>query len=532
MKIWVATLSVAAACTSSGSLDLDLTLPTVADLRPTGMTSITVVASSPEIGTQPNTSILDGQSFSAGELPIGKNIQIDVLFHDVSNRLVGLGQAPNLVDIVGDRATKLTIPVRRPFIYASSGTTLYTFDPTLDPRSAKFQGQLPGLTAPQVAVSVGGERLVVGSTNTLQIIDTATHMVTGTPITIPGTIRDAASVPGSHRVAVAHSAGISIVDLDTGVVTTGGSASVDKVTVGPTLDGHLVAIGLVGRVVAPAGPVDPCSGTSSLLSVDVDTPDPTAVPVSTGQAIADIAASPDVPMLFAALPCTNKVARIDNSTMFTDVAMLPRAAVLAVANERVWAAGTKASIPVCVNASNQTVTCPPSAPADCTGTASPAILYVTTGSQLVVESIPLDGGMPTELDVPDPRETMTSLQDDAHQHAQVLHTMSLAPLDLVALPGGQYVSLITANSYYISALFSGSQEILPCLKATTSNWMLMDMASSSVASRVRTKCNLTVGPTTFGTIFPDWACEAAPEGQASTMGDYDPISVGALFGAR
>ena len=66
----------------------------------------------------------------------------------------------------------------------------------------------------------------------------------------------------------------------------------------------------------------------------------------------------------------------------------------------------------------------------------------------------------------------------------------MTPLDLVTLPGGQYVSLITTNTYYIAALAQGATVILPCLKITTADWMLMDMASSSVASRVRTNCNL------------------------------------------
>ncbi|MEO6776726.1 MAG: hypothetical protein ABI467_27540 [Kofleriaceae bacterium] len=542
MRIWVAALgcviATAPACTTSGSLDLQLSLPDNADLAPTGMTTVTVVASSPDIGTNSSTSILTGRTFSSGPLPIANNVQVDVLFHDVSNRLVGVGEAPNVIDIVGDKDTKLTIPVRRPFIYASSGTKLYTFDPTLDPRSTKFQGELAGFTAPQVAISVGGDRLVVASTNQLQIVDTATNMVTGSPIAIPGMIKDAAPIPGSHRIAVAHSAGISIVDIDTGTVTTGGSASVDKVTVGPTLDNRLVAYGLVGRVAPPAGPVDPCSGSSMLLTIDVDAPDPSAVPVATGQAISAIAASPDQPMLFATLPCTNKVSRVDN-LKFTDVAALPRAAVLAVANERVWAAGSKPSTPVCQN-SVGVVACTAAAVASCTATSGIGISYVTTGANLIVLSIPLDGGTPTEVDVPEPRETMVSLEDDARQHAQVLRTLGMQPLDLVTLPGGQYVSLITTNTFFISALVESSGPsppnppptvILPCLSAQTADWLLLDMASSSVANRVRTQCNLTVGQPS-GTLFPNWQCDAPPDGQAPMLDMYQPISIGALFGAR
>lgn len=534
MKIWLATLFVAG-CTQSGSLDLDLRLPASPDLRPFGMTSISVVASSPDIGTQTNTSILDGQSFSAGDLPIANGVQIDVLFHDDSNRLVGVGEAPNLVDIVGDKATHLTIPVRRPFIYASSGTKLYTYDPTLDPRSAKFQTVLGGVTAPQLAISVGGDRLVVASTNQLQVIDTATNTVMGAPITIPGTIKDAVQIPNSHRVAVAHSTGISIVDLDLLTVVTGGGASVDKVTVGPTLDGHLAAYGLIGRVAPPAGPLDPCTGTSSLISVDVDNPEPAAKPMSLGAAVADIAAAPDTSALYGALPCAGNVSRIDAAGMTTVVSTLPRAAVLTVAGEHVWAAGTKASAPVCVNSSNVTTGCTAAAVPDCEATTGNVFLvYVTPGANLIVQSIPLAGGAATEVDVPEPRETMISQQDVALQHAQVLRAFAITPLDLVTLPGGQYVSLVTSNTYFIAALFNaaGTQEILPCLKTTTNDWMLMDMANSSVASRVRTNCVEDTGPTLPGTVFPDWKCEDPPEGQVPTQGDYTPISVGALFGAR
>jgi hypothetical protein len=531
MRISAIAVCAAVGCTNTGALELDLSLPTVADLRPTGMTTVSVVATSPELGSIANTSVLDGQSFSAGDLPVGTGIQIDVLFHDVSNRLVGVGEAPQLVDIKGDEVTKLSIPVRRPFIYASSGTKLYSFDPTLDPRDAKFQGSLAGLSSPQIAVSVGGDRLVVASSTTLQIVDTATHMVTGGPITIPGTVHDAAPVPGTHRIAVAHSAGIAIVDLDTMAVANGAGPSVDRVTVGASTDGRVIAYGLVGRVAPPASPVDPCSGTSSLLAVDVDTPT-AATPMTLPQAVSDLAAAPGSPMLFATLPCANKVSRLDGAT-FVDVATLERAAVLTVSGDRVWAAGTHAASPACSNSVGTEVTpCPTDSTFECPGTAGDTIDYVTAGGHLIVQSIPLAGGMPVQVDVAEPRETMISTDDPARQHAQVLRSLAMTPLDLVALPGSQYVALVMSNTYYITSLVDGFGIVLPCLKATTSDWLLMDMASSSVAQRVRTECNLVTGPHDSNTIFRNWECEAAPDGQKPTLGEFTPISVGALFGAR
>ena len=236
--------------------------------------------------------------------------------------------------------------------------------------------------------------------------------------------------------------------------------------------------------------------------------------------------------MYGALPCAGNVSRIDAAGTLTVVSTLPRAAVLTVAGERVWAAGTKASTPVCQNTIG-TTPCTAAAVADCSATSGTVFVYVTQGSSLIVQSIPLDGGAATEVDVPEPRETMISQQDDAHQHAQVLRSLAMTPLDLVTLPGGQYVSLVTTNTYYIAALVNpgNGQVILPCLKTTTADWMLMDMASSSVASRVRTLCNLTIG-TPAGTLFPDWLCEDPPQGELRTQGDYTPISVGALFGAR
>ena len=117
----------------------------------------------------------------------------------------------------------------------------------------------------------------------------------------------------------------------------------------------------------------------------------------------------------------------------------------------------------------------------------------------------------------------------AEQHAQVLHTLATVPLDLVALPGSQYVSLVTKNTYYIESLSDGLQILLPCMKVTTGNWYLIDLASSSLAQRVRSQCDLVYGQNAY---FRTWKCDAAPEGQRSTQGDYMPIGVGALFGAR
>ena len=126
---------------------------------------------------------------------------------------------------------------------------------------------------------------------------------------------------------------------------------------------------------------------------------------------------------------------------------------------------------------------------------------------------------------------MVDKNDVARQHAQVLKALGVVPSDLVTLPGGQYVGLVTKSRYYIEELTDGfGTRILPCLDATTADWILIDMASSSVAQRVRTSCAVTVEP---GAFFADWECDQPPEGERNAFpAQYTPTSIGALFGAR
>ncbi len=524
----VACLLAAGAC-GEGSLELTLSLPSQPDLRPTGMTTVTITASAPGESPIGNTTQLSSGIVSVGDLPVGNDIQIGVVLRDVSNRIVGVGEAGQSVDIVGDKATKLAIPVRRPFVYAASGTALYAFDPTLDPRDAKFQTMLAGVSGPQLVISVGGDRLAVISGNQVQVVVTETNTVMGS-ISVPAMVTDATAVPGTHKLAIAHGQGIAIVDLDEGSVANAMVGPVDRVTVGPGSDGLMVAYGLVGRVLPPDKPpaLSTCTGMSKIVAVSVDSP-AAVMPAAVTAAVSDLAAAPDSPMLFATLPCTGKVARVQGvieggALTLMDVADLERAAVLTVAGDRVFAAGTKPSSPMC------TTSCTATTPVACPQPAGNHLAFVTEGAHMIVKSIPLDGGMPVTLDVPGRRETIIDKGDTARQHAQVLKALGVVPIDLVTLPGGQYVGLVTKSRYYIEELRDTFQTILPCLDTTTADWLLIDMASSSVAQRVRTSCNVIVGPNAF---FDMWECDLPPEGERNAFGtQYVPSSIGALFGSR
>ena len=520
-------------CQISGAVQLTLDLPTSGDLKPTGMTTVTVVATGSDGVPTATTSVIDpAGGFTAGDVPVGTGVQLDIQLRDVSNRLVGVGEAPGLVDIAGDKTTSVTIPVRRPFVYATTASSLLSFDPTLDARDPKFQGKVPGISNPMFAVSVGGDRLAIVSANQVQAVDTSTNMVVGAPVTLPGAARDATAVPGSHLVAVAYAGGIAVVDIDAGTMSSSAtSAPVDRVTVGVGTDGKRIAYGLVGRIAAPVGPVDTCTGSSQLVAADVDAPGAlTAMPL--GTAVSDIAADPSTGKLFATAPCTGSVDRVDGTDL-VNIASLERADLVSVLGGRVWAVGSHPSTPSCLDANtNQTVKCTTTTDESCPtpDTVGSYVAYVADGAHLIVDSIPTDGGDPITFDVPGRRETIVSLEDEAREHAQVLKAIDMEPLDLVALPGGQYVSVVTRSSYFVQQLlFGGTQIVLPCLKASTGDWLLFDMASVSIASRVRTQCDLQVGPSD---VFKTWGCDDPPAQETSREGDYLPTSVGALFGAR
>lgn len=525
-----------AGCLDTGSLDLQLVLPTEPDLKPTNLTTITVLATAPEFPPKANRTVLTGASFSAGELPVANDVQINVLLHDVSNRLMGLGEAPELVDIVGDQKKTLTIPVRKPFIYASGPMGLYTFDPTTEPTNpmGKFQGKLAGISTATAGVSVGGDRFVVGGGNALQVVETATHKVIGNPIAIPGTVNDLAPVPSAKQVAVAHSTGIAIVDLDTNEVHNVMVGPVDRITVGPIGpmgNVRMVAYGLVGRVAPPDNVLATCMGSSSVVAVFVDMPAVSAAK-PLGAAVSGISAAPAQPLVFASLPCAGQIARIDGDPtsevaqlMLTKMSDLPNAAAVAVLGDRAYAAGTKPSLPLC------TGTCSSTTSTACPETSTNRVNYIQEGARLLVHSVPIAGGTPVTIELPERDQTMLDAGDGAGSHAQVMHPFGTVPLDLVALPGGQYVSVVTKNYYYIeSAVDATFGVILPCIKAETADWMLIDIASSSIAQRVRAHCMIT--NIRSGALFPDWKCDDPPEGEMSKHGDYTPVSVGALFGVR
>jgi hypothetical protein len=143
---------------------------------------------------------------------------------------------------------------------------------------------------------------------------------------------------------------------------------------------------------------------------------------------------------------------------------------------------------------------------------------------LPVGATPAQSVVLTEL-----RETVVSSDDPSQQHAQVLHPLDVIPYDLAVMEGGQFVGILARSRYFIEELSDSFQVILPCMSVTSSSWMLMDVASISVADRIRTKCTALVSS---GAFFANWTCADPPLGEQSTLGEYEATRASALFETR
>jgi hypothetical protein len=498
-------------CGGSGRLELVLDLPEGDDLRPAGMTTVTVIAQPFEDDPVATTSVISNNRFEAGELPAGEPVSLQVALRDGTGRLVGYGQALEPIELSADSLTRVRIAVRRPFLYATSsaGPTngLFTFDPTSTPID---QGRLAP-AAPIRAVPVGGDQLAVISGSSVEMIATEDHMVEGSSIALPAAATDAAQVPGERRIVVGLATGMAVVDLDSGAVDMIPGGAVSRVTVGVLDDGSRIAYGLIDRVAPPEINEACAAGTSSLLRVDLAAPEAPST-AALGIGLADVAAGVDAPALYGAAPCLGQVVSFDGEQA-TNVFALPRAAQVAIQGTRAWAVGTQ--------------------PAEIMLSGGEPD-YVIADAIQIVGSIDTRGGSAVTFALPHQRQQMNDTTDPAIEHAQVMKPMSALPLDMVVLAGGEFIAIATKYQFHSNQLIYntpfGPLIALPEMDVTTADVVVIAGATSVLTHRVRTTCTLdNIGP---ADIFPSWGCALPEAGQAPEPGAYQAAALGALFGAR
>ena len=285
----------------SGSLELTLTLPTEPDLRPTGMTTVRSTATAPGDVAGLDHERARRQPVRRGRSP-GRRGRPDRASCCATSRTGSSASArpARPIDIVGDEATALAIPVRRPFVYASSGTALYSFDPTLDPRDMKFQGMVGGVAAPAVhglgrrrsARDRVGRRRCRSSSPTTNTVDAGRSRSRPARAMRP-------RCPGTHKLAIAHAPGSRSSISTPARSQTATVGAVDRVTRRARRRRRaLRATASIGRVAAAraaAAARRPAPARRRSSPISVDAPATVARQAARPSAVSDLAAAPDVP---------------------------------------------------------------------------------------------------------------------------------------------------------------------------------------------------------------------------------------------
>jgi hypothetical protein len=505
---------VLAGCLGEGSVDLHLRLPADQALRPTEMSTITVVArrqGEDSITTTSPIRMSGGRAtFDSGDLPVDDVIELSVELRSTSGRLVGYGVAPTPFTPRAGESVDVDVPVRKPFIYVASGVAVRTIDPSLDDLAPAFQGQLSNIATASLTVPISSADLAVVSGGQLVRVATTDHQPSGANVPLPPNARDIASVPTQDRVVIGHDGGIAIVDVATGTRTdiAGVTGSVRKVTVGRT-GTTWYAYGLVNQVLPPM--IGACTGVSTIARVDLDAM--TAETLAPGKGIADITATGDG-RLYAAASCDGAIHQIDITGVATAVADIDRPTTIATWGDRVWAAGNLPRM-------------------DINTDGDPEPEQIIAARPLLV-SIDLAGSNMQRIELEPRRETMITASDPVLELAQVMNARTLTPLDLAIVPGGQYIVLGFEATYdTVARVDIDGNIIIPEMQATSDDVAVIDTATGGVAQRIRSRCNLDfVGPSHPLYGFADWTCDIPPAGQVVTGADYQPGSLSVLFGAR
>ncbi len=512
----VAALVLAAGCSSGGAMAIDLVLPEDPALSPAGdrLAQLTLVTW--EAGQPPRseTRAVDDPAggLDMGELTAGHEVGLAVELRSATQRLIGYGASPLPVAPDADQDTVVTLQVRRPYVYAAgSAARLDAFDSTLDPGD---QGTFGGIAVPSPIASAptadGAELVVIaasGDAAELRLVSTATHQPEeGAAVPVPGAVSDLAVTADGAWAVVAHdgeAGGLSLVDL---AAARRGEAEVETIEIGPVGAVALVespgprAVALVGR--SRAFGCDDALPASSLAVVDLAAGPALASSIELAGPIADIAAQAGE--VYLADPCGGAVERlaIDAGGEPTALFSLEAATAVAVQGGRVWGAG---SLP----------------------------LAGSVGARVILTSADAEGAGMTSVQLPPAQERArsTDFEGEDQRVEVVIEADRVRPFDLVALPGGDLVALLTEGSFHSEEWTDVfGDPVVSEIELTTFEYLLVQASSRAVVHRLRTFCD---GTATAGATLANFECGV--ESDQHTVADqdmYQPVQLSAIYGGR
>jgi hypothetical protein len=495
-------------------VSLRFDVPDATELQPAGAETLTLIARvAGEAPRATTAEIGDGASIDLGDLPVDEEIWLSAELRTAQEQLVGFGRAAGPIAVRAEADTEATIPVRRPFVYlAGAGTRLVSLDASVA-GSATYQGQVAVSGTPAVVADVAGTDVaVVSTTGALAYVATSTHAASELPgASLAGTPLDAAATPDGAFLVVGHGGTpqVSVVEVATGDVRVAAvPAAADRVAVTRGNDGGWWGVALIGRAQTDTG----CA-SSRLVTFPLDDPETAAV-IDTGLGLSDVAGDVRGGMVLVADRCGDRVLRFDPIAGELDTTSplmdIPAPTSVAADDGHAWAVGH--DLETTTNTSEV-----PDGIIDAwlvLGSAD------TATGEAEVDALPpvVEAFVATDLDYPDQSVT------------QQLHANDVTAEDLVILPGGQHLGLLTRAVIHGDAVvdpFFGV--IIPELDVTTREYWLLDAATRVFVQRVRPECTIAVGPCDID-FTCTWRCLADID--PAQAGTFTPTGFAALFGAR
>jgi len=511
---WLVALA-AGGCTGEGSIELRFDVPEAQELRPSGAETLTLIARvSGETPRATTAEIGDGASIDLGDLPLADEVWLSAQMRTAQEQLVGFGRAAGPIAIHAEEDSETTIPVRRPLVYlAGAGARLVSLDASIA-NTGTYQGQVAVSGTPVVVADVAGTDVAtITAAGALSYVSTSTHGASELPsAALAATPIDAVATPDGAFLVVGHGGGapqISIVEVATGEVTTAAvPAAADRVAVTRAGDGGWWAVALLGRATVDTG----CPA-SRLVSFPIDDLETAAV-IDAGIGISDVAGDVRAGNVLVADRCGDRILRfdpvsgeLDTSTPLMDI---PGPTSVAADDGHAWAVGHD----------RETTTDTGAVPDGIIDAWLVLGAVDTAGDAAEVDALPpvVESFVATDLDYPDQSVT------------QELHANEVVAEDLVILPGGQHLGLLTRAVLHGDSVvdpFFGI--IIPQVDVTTREYWLLDAAARVFVQRVRPECTIAVGDCDIPYTC-EWRC--LPDIDPALAGTFSPSGITALFGAR
>ena len=489
-----------AACGDGGGIQLRLELPEDPALDPlVGVAELrlTATAGGEVIHTATVANPVRGEPMDFGDVPLADGVGFELDGVAPTGRVVAYGRSAAPVDVTLDEVVEVPVRVRRPFVYLSGGDALVAIDATLEPGDAYTTTIDVGGPVSGAAVTPDGADIVVATDTSLRLVATATHQLVGGEVALPGPAIDLAVSADGAWAATTHllpAPGVTVIDL---AALRAGDPD-DPVFVPGTRPGAVAIAG--GTVWVLEEPNDNifCAGVSSVVAIPVDDPGSPAAPIALPRAAGDLTADPASGAAYVSI-CGDTVVRIDApGSAPADVTAIQGLSAMTIEDGTLWVTGQVGG----------------------------------EDAHLLLAQVPLAGGEPEILDLPNTEERALAVQlEEMGQSGLLALSADLhGAYAIGVLPDGEHVAILDVAVYIgeESGDAGGGQPILPHMQMITYEYQLVQLDTGLGAQRLRTWCEITWDP---GALLDDFRCARAP-GQDEAPVIFQPGELTTIFGSR